>query len=457
MQRNAAALHCYFTSTFYKSVVVPRRYKMALLKVLSVIVVFGFVSAKPNVGDSFSLYKVTVNSVEQRKVVNQLKNKLNLDVWVHPRLEKPGQILVSHHQKKVFENEFSASGIKYHMIVDDVNELYEKERIRLAEAARMNSNITKTGTMNLAGMYTLDEVDFLLDTIEQFYKDQATVETLFNSAENKPIRYVKISSSKFTDSSKPIIFIQSLVNGRDWISLRATLKSISKLLFNITEQDLVDDIDWIILPVVNPDGYHYSTTNTRHWVKNRRTNGDGCFGVNIDRNFDVGFGDTSSGNGCSNDYHGAYVFSERESQTVRNIAVRYQPRIRMFLDFQSFGSQILYGYGNGTYFEDKLMLHYLAAQMANAMNDQETNKNKDYTVGNVVDILEDGESGIAIDHMKIEGNIPFSYTIKMPSYGVDEVLDDGFLIDPQYFNEVMDETWEGIKVAARFVRDLYKK
>ncbi|KAM3955730.1 carboxypeptidase B-like [Aphomia sociella] len=302
------------------------------------------------------------------------------------------------------------------MIVDDVNELYEKERIRLAEAPRMNSNITKTGTMNLAGMYSLND-----------------------------------------DSSKPIIFIQSLVNGRDWISLRATVKSINKLLFNITERDLVDDIDWIILPVVNPDGYHYSTTNTRHWVKNRRTNGDGCFGVNIDRNFDVGFGDTSSGNGCSNDYHGAYAFSERESQTVRNIAIRYQPRIRMFLDFQSFGSQILYGYGNGTYFEDKLMLHYLAAQMANVMNDQETNKNKDYTVGNVVDILEDGESGIAIDHMKIEGNIPFSYTIKMPSYGVDEVLDDGFLIDPQYFEEVMDETWEGIKVAARFVRDLYKK
>ena len=40
-----------------------------------------------------------------------------------------------------------------------------------------------------------------------------------------------------------------------------TLYAIQKLVVDVTEQDLVRDIDWIILPIANPDGYEFSHTN----------------------------------------------------------------------------------------------------------------------------------------------------------------------------------------------------
>lgn len=57
--------------------------------------------------------------------------------------------------------------------------------------------------------------------------------------------------------------MQSLLHAREWITLPATLYAIEKLVIDVTERDLVDDIDWIILPIVNPDGYEWSHTNVR--------------------------------------------------------------------------------------------------------------------------------------------------------------------------------------------------
>ncbi len=34
-------------------------------------------------------------------------------------------------------------------------------------------------------------------------------------------------------------------------------------------EDLLNSLDWYILPVVNPDGYAYTQTNDRMWRKTR--------------------------------------------------------------------------------------------------------------------------------------------------------------------------------------------
>ena len=51
-------------------------------------------------------------------------------------------------------------------------------------------------------------------------------------------------------------------------------------------------------PVVNPDGYVYNEVNDPFggglWRKNRRNNGGGSFGVDLNRNWTVGFGGRGS-------------------------------------------------------------------------------------------------------------------------------------------------------------------
>ena len=44
-----------------------------------------------------------------------------------------------------------------------------------------------------------------------------------------------------------------------------------ELTENITgQQELVDQLDWYIVPCVNPDGYAYTWSEDRLWRKTRR-------------------------------------------------------------------------------------------------------------------------------------------------------------------------------------------
>ena len=77
------------------------------------------------------------------------------------------------------------------------------------------------------------------------------------------------------------------MHSREWITQASALVLITKLVYyfnvnaahtvldqfafyhNQTEADLVLPIDWIIIPVVNPDGYVYSWLQDRLYRKNR--------------------------------------------------------------------------------------------------------------------------------------------------------------------------------------------
>lgn len=54
-----------------------------------------------------------------------------------------------------------------------------------------------------------------------------------------------------------------MLHAREWVTLPAALYAIEKLVVDISDRDLVDKIDWIIIPIANPDGYEFSHTNVR--------------------------------------------------------------------------------------------------------------------------------------------------------------------------------------------------
>lgn len=57
--------------------------------------------------------------------------------------------------------------------------------------------------------------------------------------------------------------MESLLHAREWVTLPATLYAIHKLVIDVTEQDLLQDIDWIVLPIANPDGYVHTHIEVR--------------------------------------------------------------------------------------------------------------------------------------------------------------------------------------------------
>ena len=114
---------------------------------------------------------------------------------------------------------------------------------------------------------------------------------------------------------------------------------------------IVEGMDVFVFPLVNPDGRAYvqAPGGDVWWRKNRRLDPTtGCYGVDINRNYDLLW---SSGIGTSSSpcdyqiYKGPSAFSEPETRNVRWLLDTY-PNIMGMIDVHSYSDDILYPWGD---------------------------------------------------------------------------------------------------------------
>lgn len=184
------------------------------------------------------------------------------------------------------------------------------------------------------------------------------------------------------------------------------------------------------------------------WRKNRRGSG-ACIGVDLNRNYDFIWGTASSNNPCSDTFHGPRAFSEPETVVTRNIISEFRTRIAMFLDVHSFGSLILFGFGNRQLPQNSLVLNRVGVEMAQRIDAVKWPQNRDYRVGNSAQILYRA-SGVCADYAQSRIGNRLSYTYELPAHRNQNNL-NGFLVDPAFIQQAGFETWEGIKAGARYV------
>ncbi|XP_030023350.2 carboxypeptidase B [Manduca sexta] len=417
----------------------------------------GSVFAKHEIYEGHAIYEVSVKDYDQGKFFNQLQYELDVDLWSYAAPERPGMVRVSKHKRSEFEDVLIANNIEFKIRTENVKELLDLEDQLHARVSRKSYNMSRTAGLPFDRIHTYKQVDDYLEMLAKEYPETVKLVNAGKSFEGRDIKYLKISTTDFQDDSKPIVFIESLLHAREWITLPASLYAIHKLVIDVTERDLLQDIDWIILPIANPDGYVHSHEQARFWRKNR-ANGfmenDTCMGVDLNRNFDIDWGTASSNDVCTETFHGRGPFSEPEAIIIRDIIAEYSDRLEIFLDIHSFGSMILYGWGSGVLPENGLIVHLVAVRMANAIDAVKMYWNRDYIVGNSAMVL-DLASGTAMDYGKV-GGVDLSYTYELPALR-DSFWFFGFLVDPDFIEQAGFETWEGMKVGARYVRDNYRK
>ncbi|MFE9636465.1 M14 family metallopeptidase [Streptomyces sp. NPDC006463] len=124
---------------------------------------------------------------------------------------------------------------------------------------------------------------------------------------------------------------------------------------------ILDGLDVVVFPLVNPDGRHYSQTVEPMWRRNRnpaQSGGDpDAIGVDLNRNYDhlFDFGTAFhpdapvrvSADPADPDqvYQGPGPFSEPETRNVRWLLDRF-PRTRWFVDVHSYTQNMLYVWGD---------------------------------------------------------------------------------------------------------------
>lgn len=94
------------------------------------------------------------------------------------------------------------------------------------------------------------------------HSDKVVVVNAGLSTEGRQIKYVRISTTRFEDLRKPVIIIDSATHAREWVTPPVACYIIQQLVEG-ADSVLLDQIDWIIIPLVNPDGYEYSIEEVR--------------------------------------------------------------------------------------------------------------------------------------------------------------------------------------------------
>ncbi|MFN0056984.1 MAG: M14 family metallopeptidase [Planctomycetota bacterium] len=203
------------------------------------------------------------------------------------------------------------------------------------------------GVSWFADYKTYDEVLAQLVELAAARPDLVTLIDVGVSVEGRLIRAVRVTGT--AGSNKPGFYIEGCQHAREWVAVMAPVYAAWALVefYDLDPEihALMDSVEFFIVPIVNPDGYVYSHAVDRLWRKNRRVNGDGTIGVDLNRNWSYEWGGPGSSPATSSPvYHGTGPFSEPESSAARDFVLA-RPQIAAFLDVHSYSQLLLQPFG----------------------------------------------------------------------------------------------------------------
>jgi len=208
---------------------------------------------------------------------------------------------------------------------------------------------------NLGQYHTYDEMETMLNSLASTYPNLTHLTTLGTSIQGRQIWAIKISDNPDTDEDEPEVLIMGCHHAREIMSVEIPLLFAEYLLTHYVPgsqvKELVDEREIWIVPMINPDGHVYVQYNHEGdwwtwWRKNRRDNGAGSYGVDLNRNYGYmwGYDDIgSSPDPSSTTYRGTAPFSEPETQAVRDFCA--SKSFKVALSYHSYGELILFPWG----------------------------------------------------------------------------------------------------------------
>jgi len=262
-------------------------------------------------------------------------------------------------------NKLKTEGFRCEIVLPDVAKYYIDrfhEKSALSETdILMNETWPQPVNFSLGscgGFSTVDEMNEQLDLMRELYPSLVSVKQALSDTistiEGRTVYYVRISDNPDVNEPEPEVLYTGMHHAREPIGMQHLLYYMWYLLENYdsdpTIKGLVDSTEMYFVPVFNVDGYIKNITSNPSgggmWRKNRRNNGDGSFGIDINRNYGYkwGFDDNGSSPDPSSDlYRGTAPFSEPETRMMKYFCEDHNFRIA--LNYHSYSNLFLYAWG----------------------------------------------------------------------------------------------------------------
>ncbi|MBU4445603.1 immune inhibitor A, partial [bacterium] len=316
---------------------------------------------------------------------------------------------------------------RHKVLIDDWDAYYknlkkltpEEKQVQL-EKTEQKYGVTGFKFGSMGGFYTFDEIVAELDSMRAHYPNLINEKfTIGQSHEERELWMIKISDNPGQDEDEAQVCFDALLHAREGASMATVMYFMYYLLENYGTDSvvtyLVNNREIYFALCLNPDGYEYNRqTNPGGggmWRKNRRDNGDGSYGVDLNRNYAHAWGYDNEGSSPYTNhetYRGPSSLSEPESSNFANF-VR-DKEIKTHINYHSYSNLILYPWGyTGKQSPDSIIYREYADDMS---------KYNGYRYGNSINAIGYLSNGTERDWMygeQTEKNKIFSFVFEVGS------------------------------------------
>ncbi|TKR94378.1 hypothetical protein L596_008667 [Steinernema carpocapsae] len=453
----------------------------------------------------YRIYPQNWKDVDQIAQIRKMEIEKQLDFWVDSN--SPNQfadLMVPPFMIEEIEEFFERHKLRFNVTIPDVQKLIYRNEIqrqrRLLVWYMIDDNrIGHTRADYPFGDYASYKAMMkFMRTIEFYYPKFTKLIRIGMTHEGRPIEGLKIGFP-IENTSKRAVWIDGNIHAREWASSHTALFFINQLVAGYGNDrevtDYIDNLNFFIIPNLNPDGYEYTRESSRPeyytavlWntsdavttllklnhllssearlVKVRDSSVEEepftgkmrpiavgglrcCQGVDLNRNFAWHWSETgSTENPCSNLYHGSGVFSEPEARAVNDFLTTPQmaDKVDAFITLHTYAQLWIHPFSHelGSYTRDYHDLRNLGVKAAKRL---ESVYGTHYKVGTGADLLSPASGG-SDDWAKGTLGIKYVYTLELrPELEVSR----GFILHKSELIPTGVETFEAVKEVVKAV------
>lgn len=222
----------------------------------------------------------------------------------------------------------------------------------------------------LEDYWSPSEIAAQIDAWIAAYPSLIRKEQYATTEEGRPVWAVKISDNVSQEENEGVVLFVAQHHAREVMTPEIGMDLIQNLLEGYGNDPAVtawvDDLEIWVLPNHNPDGTDHMFDVNSNWRKNRRDNGNGTFGVDLNRNYPFRWGACNGSSGSTSDdtYRGPSPASEPETfGGILELAREHRPTIN--LSYHTYSELVIIPYGcSGTYTPELATFRDLSAGMA---------------------------------------------------------------------------------------------
>jgi len=377
------------------------------------------------------LLNVHVKNEKQADALQALYENpdLHIDLWTEMKMG-PVEVVVP----RASLTRFQKLGLNYEVIAEDLQDAINERNIR-----RLMKKMNQENDTWFSEYHDLDEIKQWTNELVATYPRLATKITIGSSYLGEQIEAIRITSG---NPNKAIVY-HGGQHSNEWVGVAVVSYILYELLDGYGRDpvvtNLVNEIEWTIIPVLNVDGYRYTWTTNSGWRKNRQPNaGSTCIGIDNNRNWPYRWNNGgSSSEPCSNNYHGPTPFFSPEPMRVYNHIQSLQAagkQVLSYIDYHCCGLMWMNPWGytcNAVPQDDRVQKEagQIAVDAVRAVH------GLSYDMGNICTVIYQA-SGSSADSTYGDLNVTWSYALE---------LRGNSQFNPSLIIPNGEEIWAGVK------------